>query len=108
MRLTLPNKTRSPASPPHLRNFIPDLAVIPTQKSRDLLYREPAHKHVAQLGQLRIRPFSSGVHGWRFVLNPGPLRIDDERADHPEERISLRVLWPAKEIGDFYIAHPAA
>jgi hypothetical protein len=95
---------RHTAGPPHIRYFIPYLTVIPAQKSRDLLYREPA----PQLGQLRIRPFSSGVHGWRFILNLGPLWIDDRGTDHPEKRISLGTLRPAEKIVDFYVAHPAA
>jgi hypothetical protein len=36
-----------PAGPAHLRDFVSDLAVIPVQKARDLLYREPVHEHVA-------------------------------------------------------------
>jgi hypothetical protein len=44
--------SRCAAGPAHLRNLVSNFAVIPAQKSRDLRYREAAHKHVAQLGQL--------------------------------------------------------
>ena len=59
----------------YLHDLVPDLAVVPAQKSRDLLYREAAHKHVAQLGQLRVRPFPFRVRGRLFVRNSGVLRI---------------------------------
>jgi hypothetical protein len=90
----------SSTGPADLRDLVPDLAVTPAQKSRDLLYREAAHEHVAQLGQLRIRPFPAGVPA-RWFLSLGPLRIDDERANQPEERISLGTLRPPKEIVGF-------
>jgi hypothetical protein len=78
------DNTRLTAGPPDLRNLVPDLAVIPAQKSRDLLDREAAHEHIAQLGQLRIRPFPFRVHGRLFVLNGGALRIDDRGPNNAE------------------------
>jgi hypothetical protein len=32
------------ARPAHLRNLVADVAAVPAQNSRDLLYREAAHK----------------------------------------------------------------
>jgi hypothetical protein len=78
--------------------------VIPAQKSRDLLYQEAAQEHLTQLLQLGIRPFPPGDH----ARSLGPLWIDDERADHAEERLSLGTLRPANEIVDFYIGHLTA
>src|SRR5205814_6518812 len=72
------------AGPADLYDFVLDFRVIPTQQSRDLLYREAAHKHVAQFGQLRIGPFPPGVRGRRFVLNLGPLLIDDRGPNDAE------------------------
>ena len=39
-----------PAGPPHLCYLVSDLDLIPAQRTRDLLYREPAHEHVARQG----------------------------------------------------------
>ncbi|HEX3412386.1 MAG TPA: hypothetical protein VHT00_11750 [Stellaceae bacterium] len=77
--ITLPLLHGSPlrAGPTHVRNLFPDLAAVPAQNLRDLLYREAAHKQVAQLGQLRIGPFPPGIRGRRVVLNRGAVRIDD-------------------------------
>jgi hypothetical protein len=51
------------AGPAHLGDFVSDVAMIPAQTTRDLLNREAAHEHVAQLVQLLIRPFPAGVLG---------------------------------------------
>ena len=77
-------KNSLPAGPPHLRKFISDLPVIPAQNPRDLFYREAAHQHVAQLGQLRLGPFPFGVHGRLFVLSRGALRINDRGPNDAE------------------------
>jgi hypothetical protein len=61
-----------------------DFAVISTQNSRDLFYRQAAHEHVAQLDQVRIGPFPLGVRAWWFVLNCGALRIDDRGPNDAE------------------------
>src|SRR4051812_46987769 len=63
------------AGPARVRNLFADLALVPAQNSRDLLYREAAQEQVAQLGQLRIRPFFLGA--WRSVPYRGAWRIDD-------------------------------
>jgi hypothetical protein len=60
------------------------LPVIPAQNPRDLFYREAAHQHVAQLGQLRLGPFPFGVHGRLFVLSRGALRINDRGPNDAE------------------------
>jgi hypothetical protein len=58
--------------------------MVPAQKSCDLLNREAKHKHVAQLGQLRVRPFPFRVRGRLFVINSGALRIDDRGPNDAE------------------------
>jgi hypothetical protein len=63
-----------PAGPAHLGDLVADIAVIPAQPPRDLVYRDAANEHLAQCVHLRIRPLSAGIHGQRFV---GPLRIED-------------------------------
>jgi hypothetical protein len=83
------------AGPAHLRNFVPDLAVVPAQNSRDLLYREAAQEQVAQLGQLRIGPFPPGVRGRRFVLNRGAVGIDDGGPNDAKESRLFGMRWPA-------------
>jgi hypothetical protein len=54
-------RARLTAGPAYFDDLVLDIAVIPAQKSRDLLHRKAAHEHVAKLGQLRIRPFPCGV-----------------------------------------------
>jgi hypothetical protein len=85
-------------------DFVLDVVVIPAQKTRDLLDREAAHEHVAQLVQLRIRPFP--LYGRRFVVRAGRLRIEDRGADQAQQRFVLGISWPAEECTDFYIGHP--
>jgi hypothetical protein len=72
------------AGPAYFRNLSPDVAVVPAQNSRDLLYREVAYKQLAQLGQVRIGPFPPGVRGRRVVLNRGAVRIDDRGPNEAE------------------------
>jgi hypothetical protein len=67
----------STAGPAFFDDFVLYIATISVQKLRDLLYREAAHEHVAQRGQVRIGPFPLGVRAGRFVLNRGVPRIDD-------------------------------
>src|SRR5262249_36691712 len=69
--------SRLPAGPPRLRNLVADIAMIPAQTSRDFLYRDAAHEHLAQPLHLRIRPLYAGIHGQRFVICLGPPRIED-------------------------------
>jgi hypothetical protein len=69
--------------------------VASAQKSRDLLYREAAHKHVAQLGQLRVRPFPFRVSGRLFVLNSGALRIDYRGANDAESSFLFGMRRPS-------------
>ena len=80
--------------------------MIPVQKPRDLLYREAAQEQVAQLVQLRIRPFP--LHGRRLVVCAGRLRIEDRGADPAEERILFGISRAAEECAEFYISHLTA
>ena len=96
-----------PAGPAYLRDLVSDLDLVPPKTKRDFRNREAAQEHVAQLLQLRIRPFVAGAHAWWF-LSLGPLRMDDKCADHPEKRFSLGTLRPAKKLVDFYNGHPTA
>lgn len=73
------------------------------QTARDLLYREAAQEHLAQLGQLRIRPFPFRVHDRLFVLNRGALWIDDRGPNDAEESFLFAMGWPAQEVADFEI-----
>jgi hypothetical protein len=75
---------RPTAGPAYFDDFVSDFTVVPTQKSRDLLYREAAHKQVTQLGQLCIGPFPPGVRRRQLVLNRGAVRIDDRGPDDAE------------------------
>ena len=96
--------TRLTAGRTDLDDLVSDFAVIPTQKLGDLLDRETAYEHIAQLAQLRIRPFPPSVRSWGFVFNLGALWIDDEGADDPEECIPLGISWLAEELAYFYIS----
>jgi 4'-phosphopantetheinyl transferase len=42
-------RSSAPAGPAYLDDFVSDIAVVPSQKARDLLYREAAHELVARL-----------------------------------------------------------
>ena len=75
---------RPTAGPADFGDFVLDFAVISTQNSRDLFYRQAAHEHVAQLGQLCIGPFPPGVRRRQLVLNRGAVRIDDRGPDDAE------------------------
>ena len=94
------------AGPAYFDDFVLDVVVIPAQKTRDLLDREAAHEHVAQLVQLRIRPFP--LHGRRFVVRADRLRIEDRGADQAQQRFVLGISWPAEECTDFYVGHLTA
>jgi len=67
-----------PAGPAYLDDFVLHIAVIPAQKSGDLLYREATNQHVAQLDQFRIRPLFGGV---LIILGVGPARASDRGAN---------------------------
>ena len=47
--------TSAPAGAAYLDDFVPDLTVIPAQNTRNFIDREPAHEHVAQFVQFRVR-----------------------------------------------------
>ena len=96
--------------PAHLRNLVSQLAAIPAQKARDLLDREAAQEHIAQLTQFRIRPLFAGSDGRLFVLGLGlgRLRIEDQCANQAQKRISFRILRPAEERADLNIGHVTA
>ena len=94
------------AGPAYFDDFVLDVVVIPAQKTRDLLDREAAHEHVAQLVQLRIRPFP--LYGRRFGVRAGRLWIEDRGADQAQQRFVLGISWPAEECTDFYIGHLTA
>ena len=49
------------AGPAHLGDFVSDVAMIPAQTTRDLLNREAAQEHVAQLFQVRLGPVASSL-----------------------------------------------
>jgi hypothetical protein len=80
------------------------VVVIPAQKTRDLLDREAAHEHVAQLVQLRIRPFP--LYGRRFGVRAGRLWIEDRGADQAQQRFVLGISWPAEEMHRFLYRSP--
>src|ERR1700746_489712 len=83
-----------PAGPAPLRAFVSALAMIPAQPTRDLLNREAAHEHVAQLVQLPIRPFPADVLG-RLDFSHGSLRIQERGTDHAQQRFVLGILRAA-------------
>jgi hypothetical protein len=46
-RLRVANRATSTAGPAYLSDLAPDIATIPSQKMRDLLYRKATQEHVA-------------------------------------------------------------
>ena len=58
------------AGPAYFDDFVLDVVVIPAQKTRDLLDREAAHEHVAQLVQLRIPTIPSSRPAVRRPRRP--------------------------------------
>ena len=99
---------RLTTGPADFDDFVLDFAVISTQNSRDLLYRQAAHKHIPQLGQLRIGPFAANAHGWRLVPNLGAPQIDDRVANQVEQRFLFGMPWTAQEVADFDIRNLTA
>jgi hypothetical protein len=65
------------AGPAHLGDFVSDVAMIPAQTTRDLLNREAAYEHVAQLMQLPAdsgdvaRSFRDYVARCSDMMSPG-------------------------------------
>jgi len=96
------------ASPAYLGHLLSDIAVIPAQKSRDLIYRQAMHEHVAQLKHFLIRPFLGDVRARRLGISVGALRIEDQGADPSQERVLFGISWPVEERPDFYICHLTA
>ena len=58
------------AGPAYFDDFVLNVVVIPAQKTRDLLDREAAHEHVAQLVQLRIPTIPSSRPAVRRPRRP--------------------------------------
>ena len=66
-----------PAGPAHRGDFVSDVAMIPSQTTRDFVHRDATNEHLAQRVHLCFRPLSAGIHGQRFVICLGPPRIED-------------------------------
>jgi hypothetical protein len=88
-RYILATEAALAAGPSYLDDLVLDIAVIPAQKTRDLLYREAAYEHVAQLDQLHIRTFFGGAVGRPVVASVGQMRC--QRSSCQSGLTALRV-----------------
>jgi hypothetical protein len=96
------------AGPPYLRDFVPDLAVIPAQTMCDFLDREAANEHVAQLAQRWLRPFPGDRDARHFGVSVGGVTIEHRGANQAQERVLFGMRWPAQECADFDIRNLTA
>jgi hypothetical protein len=74
--------------------------VVPAQKSRDLLNREAAHQHVAQLGHSAsdhyLSAFAAGCSSSTATIEAPMTR---------EQSFQFGMRWPVQEGADFDVRH---